>query len=70
MLCQVTLERKVIQYAGGPLLACSEGAALAGLGEKKKPAPDVGAGFRYCLIPLRNLCKVNLLNHHLELRSK
>ena len=45
MLCQVTLERKVIQYAGGPLLARSEGAALAGLGEKKKPSPDVGAGF-------------------------
>lgn len=25
MLCQVSLERKVILYAGGPLLACSEG---------------------------------------------
>ena len=28
MLCQVSLERKVIQYADGPLLACSEGRLL------------------------------------------
>ena len=28
MLCQVSLERKVILYAGGPLLACSEGRLL------------------------------------------
>ena len=28
MLCQVTLERKVIQYAGEQLLACSEGRLL------------------------------------------
>ena len=28
MLCQVSLERKVIQYADGPLLACSEGQLL------------------------------------------